>query len=57
MVTITLCTRQQKSLKCVLGCGLKNDRMNSVYFQRKPFNMTVIQVYAPTSNAEEAEVE
>ena len=41
----------------VLGCGLKNDRMISVYFQGKPFNITVIQVYAPTSNTEEAEVE
>ena len=41
----------------VLGCNLKNDRMISVRFQGKPFNMTVIQVYAPTSNAEEAEVE
>ena len=41
----------------VLGCNLKNDRMNSVHFQGKPFNITVIQVYAPTSNAEEAEVE
>ena len=41
----------------VLGCNLKNDRMISVHFQGKPFNMTVIQVYAPTSNAEEAEVE
>ena len=41
----------------VLGCNLKNDRMISVSFQRKPFNITVIQVYAPTSNAEEAEVE
>ena len=41
----------------VLGCNLKNDRMISVRFQRKPFNITVIQVYAPTSNAEEAEVE
>ena len=40
----------------VLGCNLKNDRMISVCFQRKPFNITVIQVYAPTSNAEEAEV-
>ena len=37
--------------------NLKNDRMISVYFQGKPFNTTVIQVYAPTSNAEEAEVE
>ena len=41
----------------VLGCNLKNDRMISVYFQGKPFNITVIQVYALTSNAEEAEVE
>ena len=41
----------------VLGCNLKNDRMISVCFQGKPFNITVIQVYAPTSNAKEAEVE
>ena len=41
----------------VLGCNLKNDRMISVHFQGKPFNITVIQVCAPTSNAEEAEVE
>ena len=41
----------------VLGCNLKNDRMISVHFQGKPFNITVIQTYAPTSNAEEAEVE
>ena len=41
----------------VLGCSLKNDRMISVHFQGKPFNITVYQVYAPTSNAEEAEVE
>ena len=41
----------------VLRCNLKNDRMISVRFQDKPFNITVIQVYAPTSNAEEAEVE
>ena len=40
----------------VLGCNLKN-RMISVHFQGKPFNITVIQAYAPTSNAEEAEVE
>ena len=39
----------------VLGCNLKNDRMISVCVQGKPFNMMVIQVYAPTSNAEEAE--
>ena len=41
----------------VLGCSLKNDRMISVCFQGKLFNVMVIQVYAPTSNAEEAEVE
>ena len=41
----------------VLGCNLKNNRMICVRFQGKPFNITVIQVYAPTSNAEEAEVE
>ena len=41
----------------VLGCNLKNDRMISVRLQGKPFNITVIQVYAPTSNAEETEVE
>ena len=41
----------------VLGCNLKNDTMISVHFQGKPFSITVIQVYAPTSNAEEAKVE
>ena len=41
----------------VLGCNLKNDRMISVRFQGKPFNVTVIQVFAQTNNAEEAEVE
>ena len=41
----------------VLGCNLKNDRMISARFQSKPFDITVIQVYALTSNAEEAEVE
>ena len=41
----------------VHGCNLKNDRMISVRFQGKPFNITVIQVYAPTTNTEEAEVE
>ena len=40
-----------------LGCSLKNNRMISVHFQGKPFNITAIQVYAPTSNSEEAEVE
>ena len=41
----------------MLGCNLKNDRMISVCFQGKPLNIIVIQVYAPTSNAEEAEIE
>ena len=40
----------------VFGCNLKNDRMISVHFQGKPFNITVIQAYAPTSNTEKAEV-
>ena len=41
----------------VLGCNLKNDRMISFHFQGKPFNITVIQIYAPNTNAEEAEIE
>ena len=41
----------------ILGCNLKNDRMISVHFQGKPFNITIIQVYDPTSNAEEAEIQ
>ena len=53
-IAIIVNTRVQNA---VLGCNLKNDRMISVHFQSKPFNITVIQVYAPTSNAEEAEVE
>ena len=47
----------KRARNAVLGCNLKNDRMISVRLQGKPFNITVIQVYAPTSNAEEAEVE
>ena len=53
-VAITVNKRVQN---IVLGVNLKNDRMISVRFQGKPFNTTVIQAYAPTSNAEEAEVE
>ena len=53
-VSITVNRRVQNA---VLGCNLKNDRMIFVHFQGKPFNITVIQAYAPTSNAEEAEVE
>ena len=41
----------------VLECNVKNDQMISIHLQGKPFNITVIQVYAPTSNAEEAQVE
>ena len=52
-VAITL---NMRVWNAVLGCNLKNDRMISVHFQGKLFNITVIQVYAPTSNAEEAEV-
>ena len=48
---------QQKSTKCITWVQFKNDRMICVHFQGKPFNISVIQVYAPTSNAEEAEVE
>ena len=53
-VDLTVNKRVQNT---VLGCNLKNNRRISVHFQDKPFNITVIQVYAPTSNAEEAEVE
>ena len=53
-VAIIISKRVQNA---VLGCSLKNHRMISVCFQGKPFNITVIQVYALTSNAEEAEVE
>ena len=53
-VAIIIKKRVQNS---VLGCNLKNDRMISVCFQGKPFNITVIQAYVPTSNAEETEVE
>ena len=47
----------KRVLNAVLGCNLKNNRMMPVRFQDKPFNITVTQAYAPTSNAEEAEVE
>ena len=53
-VTIIVNERVQNA---VLGCTLKKHRMISIHFQGKPFNVTLIQVYAPTSNAEEAEVE
>ena len=54
VVAITVNKRVRNA---VLGCNLKNDRMISVHFQGRPFNIMVIKVYAPTSNAEEAEVE
>ena len=47
----------QRVQNAVLGCNLKNDGMISVHFQGRPFSITVIQVYAPTTNAKEAEVE
>ena len=47
----------ERARNAVHGCNLKNNRMISVHFQGKPFSITVIQVYVPTSNAEEAEVE
>ena len=53
-IDITVNKRVQNT---VLGCNLKNDKMISVRFQGTPFSITVIQVYAPTSNTEEAEVE
>ena len=53
-VTIIVNKRVQNA---VLGCSLQNERMISVHFQGKPFTITIIQVYTPTSNAEEAEVE
>ena len=53
-VTLIVYKRVQNA---VLGCNLKNDRMISVRFQGKPLNIMVIQVYTPTSNTEEAEVE
>ena len=53
-VTLIVNKRVQNA---VLGCNLKNDRMISGHFQGKPFNITVIQVYAPTTDAEEAEVD
>ena len=47
----------QRVWNAVLGCNLKNNRIIPVRFQGKSFNITIIQAYAPTSNAEEAEVE
>ena len=47
----------RKVQNALIGCNIKNNRMISIRFQGKPFSMTVIQVYAPTNNAEEAEIE
>ena len=53
---IYYCGQESIRRNAVLGCNFKNDRMISVHFQGTPLNITVIQVYAPTSNTEEAEV-
>ena len=53
-MTIIVIIVNKKVQNAVHGCNLKNYRMISIYFQGKPFNITVIQVYAPTNNAEEA---
>ena len=50
-------SQQKTTTNAVLGCSLTNDRMISACFQSKPFDITVIPVYAPTTNAEEAEVD
>ena len=50
-------TVKKRVRNAVLGCDFRNDRMISVHFQGKPFNITIIQVYAPNNNAEEAEAE
>ena len=54
--TLSAAAAATRALSAVLGCNLKNHRMISVRFQGKPFSNTVIQVYAPASNAEEAEL-
>ena len=54
---VAIMVKKKKVQNAVLGWNLRNDRMTSVHFQGEPFNITVIQVYASTSNAEEAEVE
>ena len=56
-MTIVFFMVSKRVQNAVLGCNLKNDKMISVCFQGKLFSITVIQVYAPTSNAEEAEVD
>ena len=57
-MTLSLAIIVNKTVRnAILGCNLKNDRRISVRFQGKPFNISIIQVYAPASNTEEAEVE
>ena len=57
MAAVTICSDFGAPKNAVLGCNFKNNRMISVRFQGKPFNITVIQVYALTNKAEEAEFE
>ena len=57
IVSTTVDIVNKRLQNAVLGCNLKNNRMIFLRFQGKPFNITVIQIYAPTSNTEEAEVE
>ena len=56
-VALIMKKKKERVQNAVLGCNLKNERMISVYFQGKPFNITVIEGYVPNINAEEAEVE
>ena len=57
MAAVTICSDFGAPQNAVIGCNFKNSRMISVHLQGKPFNITVIQIYALTSNAEEAEFE
>ena len=57
MAAVTICSDFGAPQNAVIGCNFKNSRMISVHFHGKPFNITVIQIYALTSNAEEAEGE
>ena len=54
---VVIIVKKKRVRNAVLGCNLNNDRMLSVHFQGTPFSITVIQVYAPTSSAEEAKAE
>jgi len=54
---VALIVKTKKSLNAVLGCNLKNNRMILVRFQGKPFKFIVVEVFAPTTNGEEADVE